>query len=63
MKITKKKEYGYYCDLCGRKICKYLADFISSGGINIYVGKPFDKSKDICHDCARETAEAVLDKF
>lgn len=60
MKNTKKKEYGYYCDLCGKKICKYFADFIPSGAIQI---GNLDEEKDICHDCAKEIAEAVIDKF
>jgi len=60
MKKTKpRKDYGYYCDLCNRKICKYGLDF-DGNGINIgCVGE----EKDICNDCAKEIAEEVVDAF
>ena len=30
-----KKEYGWYCDLCGEKICKYSKDYKDCGGNTI----------------------------
>jgi len=69
MKITKpKNKYGIYCDSCGEKICKYVADFKGCGGM--YVGlshKPTDKQEveyaELCHDCCKAIAEEVLDAF
>ena len=67
-KTKPKKDYGYYCDLCGKKICKYQLDFQSCGGI--YVGlphKPTDKLEveyvELCSECCKEIAQEVLDAF
>lgn len=58
----KKTNKGYFCDVCGKKICKCLADLKSCGAIFVQVGKNLDE-KDICYECAKEIAEAVLDEF
>lgn len=73
MRKTKpKKEYGYYCDLCGNKICKYEKDFYSCGGLNVSVDVDYKingherkdlVAKDICHDCAKIIAEEVVGEF
>ena len=53
---------GYDCTLCEEKICKYKMDFNSSGGIGVQVGEQLIW-KPLCHSCAKEIAEAVLDEF
>ena len=60
MKKTKpKKEYGFYCDLCKKKICKYSLDFRKSGGIDF---EDYDrKEHDVCHDCAELIMEELMD--
>lgn len=50
------------CELCGQVICKYEIDFKESGGMGVEVG-PDLVCKDLCHDCAKEVAEAVLEDF
>lgn len=50
-KTTPKQDYGYYCDLCGEKICKYSQDFRSCGGHSIEVGKEKIKSVELCESC------------
>ncbi len=60
-KSSPKKDYGYYCDLCGKFVCKYLAEY-NGNFIFVQVGKNL-KEKDICYDCARLIAEGVLDEF
>ncbi len=68
-KTKPKNEYGYYCDLCGEKICKYALDFRDAGGLVIL--RAFRKSKDvvdhkefeICPECSKEIAEGVVDAF
>ena len=59
VKVTKPKEaYGYYCDLCGKKICKYSLDFRKCGGVTCgCVGE----EKEVCHDCAKMIMEDLLD--
>ena len=67
VKITKPKEkYGYYCDLCGAKICKYSADYRDCWGVNVDVFDPEQidqvmQNHDICHDCAKVIMEELLD--
>ena len=61
-----KKEYGYYCDVCGRKICKYLLDFKNCGGLWVSVWDPNQidrvmQDKEICEDCAKNIMEELLD--
>lgn len=51
-----------FCSLCGEMICKYKMDFRACGGIYVQVGEKLI-NKELCHDCAKEIAEAVLDKF
>ena len=70
MKKTKpKSEYGYYCDLCGEIICKYLQDFRACGGMatmrSIHKGHGvIDHVEfDVCHDCAVEIAQGVIDGY
>lgn len=73
MRKTKpKKEYGYYCDLCGNRICKYEKDFYSCGGLSVEVVVKIETrgnkirdlvGKDICHDCAKLIAEEVVSEF
>ena len=68
-KTKPKTEYGYYCDLCGNKICKYQLDFRSCGGHSI----PLDHKKssevmimeyaDLCHDCLKNIAEEAIDSL
>ena len=59
-KTTPRSEYGFYCDLCGKKICKYALDFRLSGGVCIEVDKYFE----ICPECARAiTVEWLEDKL
>lgn len=60
-KTIPKEEYGYYCDLCGRFVCKYLAEY-NGNFIYVQVGNDL-VDKDICNDCARLVAEGVLDEF
>ncbi|KKK62656.1 hypothetical protein LCGC14_3002150 [marine sediment metagenome] len=68
-KTKPKSEYGYYCDLCNEQICKYTADFPSCGGLYISRSIPISKEVtdhkdfDICQECAREIAQAVLDEY
>ena len=68
-KKTKPKEnYGYYCDLCGNKICKYSLDFSSCGGHQIPMAhKKTDKQEvdyaEICHDCLKVIAEEGVDSL
>ena len=59
MKIINKNKYGYYCDLCGKKICKYSKDFRDCGGVSIGISNK--QNKDVCHDCAKEIMEGLLD--
>jgi len=73
MKITKpKKDYGYYCDLCKQKICKYSLDWNQSGAINIMRAFKVTANKqsvidhkefEVCYDCAKEIAEGVVDGY
>ena len=61
-----KKNYGYYCDVCGRKICKYLLDFKTCGGLWVdcsYLidGKVVNINKEICEDCGKIIMEELLD--
>ena len=61
-----KKDYGYYCDLCGNKICKYQLDFRVCGGHHIALAhKSTNKQEieyaEICHDCAKEVMETLID--
>lgn len=73
MKKSKpKEEYGYYCDLCGSKICKYSLDLNRCGAIFVTVEKVVGigkneirdlVEKDICHNCAKLIAEEVVDEF
>lgn len=62
MKKTRpKKDHGYYCDVCGRFVCRYLQDY-NANFIYVQVGEEL-KDKDVCHYCAKLIAEAVLDEF
>ena len=51
-----------YCVLCNEMICKYEQDWEDSGGISVQVGEDL-VPKDICHDCAKQIAEEVLEEF
>jgi len=61
------KEYGYYCDLCGEKICKYELDFDSNGYCVPLSHKKTDKQEveyaELCHSCCKIIAEEVVGAF
>jgi len=67
-KTKPKKDYGYYCDLCGNQICKYQLDFKLCGGY--YIGVSHKKPKkqnieyvEICYDCLKAVMEEGVDSL
>lgn len=61
-KLKPKKDIGYYCDLCGLFICKYVMDLKGTGVIYIKVPDSLQE-KHVCRDCAKEIAEEIIDDY